>query len=95
MATYNQSEINLPKWTQQLLDELRTENINLRSQATAAIGAHVIRLERDWFVMPGPKTSEPAIRVWLLTEDGPQQIGTLKQGHSLMFQRETENPPEA
>lgn len=34
---YNPSETNLPKWTQQLLDELRAENIRLREKASAGV----------------------------------------------------------
>ena len=50
---YNPSETNLPKWTQQLLDELRAENIRLREKASAALAAHIVKLDRDWFVCPG------------------------------------------
>ena len=88
MTTYNPSEGNLPKWAQQELDKLRVENINLRAQTTGAPVAHIVQLKQDWFVLPGPKSDEPAIRLWLLTEAGPQQIGLLKHGESLMFQRE-------
>ena len=58
---YNPSETNLPKWTQQLLDELRAENIRLREKASAALAAHIVKLDRDWFVMPGPSGGTPAI----------------------------------
>lgn len=42
---YNPSETNLPKWTQQLLDELRAENIRLREKASAALAAHIVKLD--------------------------------------------------
>lgn len=85
---YNPSETNLPKWTQQLLDELRAENIRLREKASAALAAHIVKLDRDWFVMPGPSGGgTPAIRLWILSEDGPKMLGELTAGMSLAFQQ--------
>jgi hypothetical protein len=91
---YNPSEGNLPKWAQQLLDELRTENIRLRDQVSHIQVAKIVKLERDWFVMPGPAEGQPSIRIWTLTEQGPQMIGVLERGQSLMFQHApTEETP--
>lgn len=90
---HNPSETNLPKWVQELLDKLRTENINLRAAASGLSVAHVIKLDQDWFVMPGPAQGQPPIRLWTLTERGPQLIGTLANGQSLMFQQAKESEP--
>lgn len=86
---YNPSETNLPKWAQQALDELRVENRALREKASAAMVAHIVRLDQDWFVMPGPSEGEPIIRLWTLTGGGPQLLGTLAPGQSLMLQHAT------
>lgn len=83
---YNPSEAGLPKWAQELLDRLRTENINLRAQTTPG-AATVVKLQQDWFVLPGPAKDEPPIRVWILGSDGPQMIGQVAHGDTLAFQR--------
>jgi len=87
MPSYNPSEMNLPKWAQQELDQLRVENITLREKASAVLAAHIVKLDRDWFVMPGPAEGQPAIRLWTLTQDGPKLLGTLENGQSLMMQQ--------
>lgn len=84
---YNSSEGNLPKWAQAELDQLRVENINLREKANAALAAHIVKLDRDWFVMPGPTSDAPTIRLWILGPDGPRQLGDLTPGLSLAFQQ--------
>ena len=87
MRTYNQSEGSLPKWAQAELDELRVENINLREKANAALAAHIVKLDRDWFVMPGPAGDAPTIRLWTLGTEGPRMLGELTAGMSLAFQQ--------
>jgi hypothetical protein len=91
MSSYNPSEANLPKWAQQEFDKLRNEVINLRASESARLVAHVVRLDNDWFVMPGPSEGQPAIRLWTLTADGPKLLGTLANGQSLMFQQAKED----
>lgn len=91
MATYNPSEGNLPKWAQAELDKLRNEVITLRSAESARLVAHVVRLDQDWFVMPGPANGEPPVRLWTLTEQGPQLLGVLEYGQSLMMQQVKES----
>jgi hypothetical protein len=84
---YNPSESGLPKWAQAELDKLRTENINLRAATTASLVSHVIRLDQDWFVMPGPSADQPAVRLWVLGSEGPKLLATLGNGQSLAFQQ--------
>jgi hypothetical protein len=91
MGTYNPSEANLPKWAQAELDKLRNEVITLRASESARLVAHVVRLDNDWFVIPGPAEGQPAIRLWILTPNGPQLLGTLANGQSLMFQQAKED----
>lgn len=83
---YNPSEQNLPKWVQELIGQLRVENINMRAAASGIKVAQIVKLDQDWFVMPGPNAGEPAVRLWVLGEQGPQMIGTLAHGTSLMMQ---------
>lgn len=90
MPNYGYTETNLPKGAQQELDDLRKQIIALRAAESARLVAHVIRLDQDWFVMPGPAERQPAIRLWTLTEQGPQLLGTLANGQSLMFQQAKE-----
>lgn len=87
MSNYGYTETNLPKGAQQELDDLRKLVIKLREAETARLVAHVVRLDRDWFVMPGPQEGQATIRLWALTESGPVQLGELRQGQSLMIQQ--------
>lgn len=87
MTNYGYTETNLPKGAQQELDDLRKLVIKLREAETARLVAHVVRLDRDWFLMPGPQDGQPTVRLWALTQDGPVQLGELKQGQSLMIQQ--------
>ena len=91
MGNYGYTETNLPKGAQQELDDLRKQIIILRAAESARLVAHVIRLDQDWFVMPGPADGQPAIRLWVLTDDGPKLLGTVVNGQSLMFQQAKEN----
>jgi hypothetical protein len=91
MGNYGYTETNLPKGAQQELDDLRKQIIMLRAAESARLIAHVIRLDQDWFVMPGPPESSPPIRLWVLTEQGPQLLGMVKNGQSLMFQQAKES----
>src|SRR5436853_4022319 len=54
--------------------ELRNENINLRAVVGGLKIAQIVKLDRDWFVMPGPAEGQPPIRLWTLTEGGPQMV---------------------
>lgn len=83
---YNPSEQNLPKWAQEMIGQLRVENINMRAAVSGIKVAQIVKLDQDWFVMPGPNAGEPAVRLWVLTADGPRQLGTLAHGQSLMMQ---------
>lgn len=87
MSNYGYTETNLPKGAQQELDDLRKLVIKLREAETARLVAHVVRLDRDWFVMPGPQEGQPTIRLWALTIEGPVKFGELQQGQSLMIQQ--------
>jgi hypothetical protein len=91
MSNYGYTETNLPKGAQQELDDLRRQVITLRAAESARLIAHVIRLDQDWFVMPGPANGTPVIRLWVLGEQGPQLLGTLANGQSLMFQQAKES----
>lgn len=88
---YNSSEQNLPKWVQEMIGQLRTENINMRAAMSGIKVAQIVKLDQDWFVMPGPDAGQPTIRLWTLTEQGPQLIGTLAHGQSLMMQMAKES----
>lgn len=91
MTHYGYTETNLPKGAQQELDDLRKQIITLRAAESARLVAHVIRLDQDWFVMPGPAEGQPGVRLWTLTAQGPQLLGTLAHGQSLMFQQAKES----
>jgi hypothetical protein len=41
--------------------------------------------------MPGPAEGAPAVRLWVLGEQGPHLLGTLAHGQSLMFQQAKES----
>jgi len=94
MPNYGYTETNLPKGAQQELDDLRKQIIMLRAAESARLIAHVVRLDQDWFVMPGPQPGQPSVRLWTLTEQGPKLLGTLSNGQSLMFQQAKESERE-
>lgn len=87
MQNYGYTETNLPKGAQQELDDLRKLVIKLREAETARLVAHVVRLDREWFVMPGPSEGQPTVRLWALTNHGPVPLGELRHGESLMIQQ--------
>jgi hypothetical protein len=91
MSHYGYTETNLPKGAQQELDDLRKLVIKLREAETARLVAHVVRLDREWFVMPGPQEGQPTVRLWALTNHGPVPLGELRHGESLMIQQEKES----
>lgn len=93
MANYGYTETNLPKGAQQELDDLRKQIIALRAAESARLVAHVIRLDQDWFVMPGPEDGQPTIRLWILGDGGPHLVGTVAHGEALMFQQAKESEP--
>lgn len=94
MRNYGYTETNLPKGAQEELDDLRKQVIRLREAQAGQALTYVMRLDNDYFVIPGPQEGQPSVRLWMLTPTGPQMIGVLEHGRSLMMQQVKEEPSE-
>jgi hypothetical protein len=85
-------ESKLPKWAQELIQELRHDNATLARtlETTRAASALTCEPHRKWFTIPGPKASDPELdeyRLWFLGRNQPIQVCTLYKNDLLLVGR--------
>lgn len=86
------NEARLPRWAQELLEQLRQDNMILAKALETTRNIHAITSEphREWFAIPGPAEVDANLaeyKLWFFARNHPVHLATLFKGDVLFVGR--------